>query len=121
MAADEELSRQQKALGFRAFKSPVALDAHFETDRFNEFCEKHLSHLDEVAYEFFAGDRAHEAVRLKVESLFPKHFIVCLARPDGYMGVADFYDLDEDMKPVPDESRPVLEGHLERARERGSP
>ena len=48
-------------------------DERFETARFEEFCEKHLSHLDEVAYEFFGSDRAMEAVRLKVESLFPQH------------------------------------------------
>ena len=35
--------------------------------------EKHLGHLDEVAKTFFAGDRAKEAVRLKVEALFPEH------------------------------------------------
>lgn len=29
------------------------------------------------------------------EDLFPKDFVVSLPRPDGYMGVADFYDLDE--------------------------
>jgi hypothetical protein len=44
-----------------------------EVDRFEEFCAKHLAHLDEVAWEFFGSDRAKEAVRLKVESLFPQH------------------------------------------------
>jgi hypothetical protein len=44
-----------------------------EIDRFAEFCDEHLAHLDEVAWEFFGSGRAREAVRLKVEALFPKH------------------------------------------------
>jgi hypothetical protein len=41
--------------------------------RFEEFCDKHLGRVDEVAKEFFGTDRAREAVRLKVEALFPDH------------------------------------------------
>jgi len=48
-------------------------DERFETVRFEEFCAKHLSHLDEVAWEFFATSQAKEAVRLKVMALFPPH------------------------------------------------
>jgi len=48
-------------------------DEGFETDRFQEFCAKHLSHLDEVALEFFESDVAKAAIREKVESLFPEH------------------------------------------------
>jgi hypothetical protein len=44
-----------------------------EAERFEEFCAKHLSHLDEVAWQFFGTDRARHAVRTKVEALFPKH------------------------------------------------
>ncbi|MEM9556599.1 MAG: hypothetical protein AAGC60_20235 [Acidobacteriota bacterium] len=45
----------------------------FETERFEEFCAEHLGHLDEVAWEFFGSDTAHQAVRHKVEVLFPRH------------------------------------------------
>ena len=45
----------------------------FEADEFYEFCDKHLSHLDEVAHEFFSSGTVHDAIRLKVESLFPAH------------------------------------------------
>jgi hypothetical protein len=45
----------------------------FEADRFEEFCAKHLAHLDEVAWEFFATNEAKEAVRKKVAALFPAH------------------------------------------------
>lgn len=47
--------------------------ARFETERFEEFCATHLSHLDEVAYEFFGTDEAKRAVREKVAALFPAH------------------------------------------------
>ncbi len=45
----------------------------FETERFEAFCAEHLSHIDEVAWDYFATDDAHEAVRQKVISLFPEH------------------------------------------------
>ncbi len=44
-----------------------------DQDRFEEFCGKHLKHLDEVAHEFFGTPAAKEAVRLKVAALFPAH------------------------------------------------
>ena len=50
-------------------------DQRLDTERFNEFCETHLGHLDEVALEFFAGPEAREAVRKKVAAVFPEHEI----------------------------------------------
>ncbi len=44
-------------------------------DPFQEFCAKHLGHLDEVVIDFFATDVAKDAVRAKVTSLFPEHEI----------------------------------------------
>lgn len=44
-----------------------------ETDKFKEFCRTHLSHLDDVAVEFFSTPRAKELVRQKVEALYPAH------------------------------------------------
>jgi hypothetical protein len=46
---------------------------HMETERFAEFCATHLGHLDEVAWEFFGTDVAHDAVHQKVVDLFPAH------------------------------------------------
>ncbi len=46
-----------------------------ETERFNEFCERHLPHLEQVALEFFATDAARDAIRKKVAVLFPEHEI----------------------------------------------
>ena len=45
----------------------------FQTDEFEAFCATHLAHLDEVVWEFFATDIAHDAVRQKVAALFPAH------------------------------------------------
>jgi hypothetical protein len=47
--------------------------ARFESERFEEFCDRHLPHLDEVAWKYFGDDRARAAVRRKVEALFPEH------------------------------------------------
>ncbi len=44
-----------------------------ESERFAEFCEEHLDRLDELAYEFFGSATARDAVRQKVEALFPAH------------------------------------------------
>lgn len=35
--------------------------------------------------------------------IYPRHFILPLARPDGYMGILDFHDLDSDLVPIPAE------------------
>ena len=43
-----------------------------EAEAFEQFCAEHLSHLDEVAADYFTSDRAREAVRQKVEALFPE-------------------------------------------------
>jgi hypothetical protein len=41
--------------------------------RFEEFCAKHLGHLDEIAWEFFGTPVAKDAVRKKVAALYPAH------------------------------------------------
>jgi hypothetical protein len=43
----------------------------FDTERFEDFCARHLAHLDQVAWDFFGTGAAMEAVRKKVEALFP--------------------------------------------------
>ena len=80
--------KMRKTLDWEPFYAIAALDlsyeekldryaalaeARFESAKFEEFCAKHLSHLDEVAYEFFASPEAREAVRLKTAALFPPH------------------------------------------------
>jgi len=45
----------------------------FDTDRFEEFCDRHLEHLDEVALHYFATEPVRDAIREKVEALYPDH------------------------------------------------
>ena len=45
----------------------------FDSDDFEEFCDRHLGHLDEVAHHYFGTDSVRAAIREKVESLFPPH------------------------------------------------
>jgi hypothetical protein len=61
----------------------------FETDRFRDFCDKHLSHLDEVAWEFFGTERAKELVRAKVAALYPAHEIEQFA--SHFFGLIQFW------------------------------
>lgn len=44
-----------------------------ETDAFETFCQNELAQVDEVAWEFFGSDVARQAVKLKVEALYPPH------------------------------------------------
>ncbi len=43
----------------------------FSSDRFEEFCDRHLAHLDEVAWEFFGSPATRDAVYQKVKALYP--------------------------------------------------
>jgi hypothetical protein len=47
--------------------------ARFDTVEFERFCAKHLSKLDDVANEWFGSDACRDAIRLKVQALFPAH------------------------------------------------
>jgi hypothetical protein len=64
-------------LPFREKLSEYARIAHerFETERFREFCQTNLGHLDELAYDFFGSDVLRDAIRQKVTALFPPHEI----------------------------------------------
>ncbi len=66
--ADRDLSYREKLTEYGKLARQ-----HFETERFDAFCEKHLAHLDEVAWEYFGTDKALDAVREKVVALFPDH------------------------------------------------
>jgi hypothetical protein len=60
-----------------------------EADAFQEFCEKNLSHLDEVAHEFFGTDVAKGYVRQKVAALFPAHEVHAFT--EHYWGLVQFW------------------------------
>jgi hypothetical protein len=65
----------EQDIPFREKLSQYAALGHqrLETDRFNEFCDKYLGHLDEAVSEFFTTESARDAVRNKVAVLFPEH------------------------------------------------
>jgi hypothetical protein len=68
--AQQELPYRQKLAAYAAI-ARKRLDAA----RFEDFCDKHLARLDEVAWEVFGSPEAKEAVRQKVAALFPAHEI----------------------------------------------
>jgi len=68
IADRDDLSYREKLTGYAKIAAQ-RLDA----ERFQDFCDRHLAHLDEVAYEFFGSPKARQAVYLKVVSLFPEH------------------------------------------------
>lgn len=48
-------------------------EKRFETEKFRRFCKNQLKDLDELAYDFFGSDKLRDAIRQKVEALFPAH------------------------------------------------
>ena len=60
-----------------------------EADRFREFCETHLSHLDEVVWEFMGTERARELIRAKVAALYPVHEVDEFT--DHFYGLVQFW------------------------------
>ena len=66
---------EREGLPYRERLRAYAAEAErrFDAARFEEFCSKHLAHLAEVAWEFFATDEAREAVRVKTAALYPAH------------------------------------------------
>ncbi|MEM9224677.1 MAG: hypothetical protein AAGB11_20085 [Pseudomonadota bacterium] len=64
--ADQDLSPRERLKGYAAI-------AHerFQTEKFREFCQTNLSHLDDLAYEFFGSAKMRDAVAKKVTALFP--------------------------------------------------
>lgn len=62
---------------------------HFDSERFDEFCATHLSHLDEVALEYFGTPQFKEVVRAKVTALYPAHEIEEFT--DHFFGLVQFW------------------------------
>jgi hypothetical protein len=48
-------------------------DAHFETDRYREFCDRHLSHVDEVVAAWVAGPEFDRLLSDTVQATYPPH------------------------------------------------
>jgi hypothetical protein len=92
LIADSDMSYRDK---LRAY-AEIAHD-RYETERFFDFCDRHLSHLDEVSWEYFGTEKAKEAVRRKVGLLFPQHEIEQFT--DHFWGLIQFWrDTDFDRR-----------------------
>lgn len=48
-------------------------EQYFQTDRFTEFCDKHLSQIDEVAHEYFTSTEFDELMMKMVRETFKPH------------------------------------------------
>ncbi|MBI5060674.1 hypothetical protein HZB60_12945 [candidate division KSB1 bacterium] len=46
---------------------------YFETDKFEEFCAKHLAHVDEAALEYFTGPEWDAVLVERIRRSFPAH------------------------------------------------
>ncbi|USQ76120.1 ATP-grasp domain-containing protein [Ornithinimicrobium cryptoxanthini] len=68
IADDESLDYQAKMEGYRTLA-----DAHFDTDRYWEFCEKHLAHLPEAVLEWVDSDGFDKILLDTVRSTYPAH------------------------------------------------
>lgn len=68
--ADQDIPFEEKLDGY----AEIAMQ-RFDAENFEAFCAKHLSHLDEVANEFFGSETVRDAIRQKVTALFPEHEI----------------------------------------------
>jgi len=68
--ADRDIPFAEKLAGYVKLASE-----HFSVDEFESFCATHLPQLDAMAYEFFASDTVHAAIREKVTALYPAHEI----------------------------------------------
>ncbi len=66
--ADTDASYEEKLSGYAALARE-----RLEADRFDEFCDTHLSGLDELLHRFFGTETARDAVRQKVEAMYPDH------------------------------------------------
>jgi len=66
--ARQDLPYRERLAGYAA----IARE-RLEADRFEEFCDRHLSQLDEVTWEFMGTAHAREIVRMKVAALYPPH------------------------------------------------
>lgn len=67
-AVDEDMTLKERL----SATASIARE-RFETDRFEAFCHEHLAHLDEVTHAFFGTDMARDAVRQKVDAMYPPH------------------------------------------------
>jgi hypothetical protein len=65
--ADTDMPYRDKLSAYAAIGRSI-----MEVERFEAFCDTHLSHLDEIAYDYFQSDAAKQVIRQKVQAQFPE-------------------------------------------------
>ncbi|MEV8503465.1 hypothetical protein AB0368_01395 [Actinoplanes sp. NPDC051475] len=68
VADDTSLSYQEKLGLYRKLA-----DDYFEIDRYEEFCEKHLTHLDEMVHEWVGSPEFRSLLTETVRAMYPPH------------------------------------------------
>ncbi|GAA2583049.1 hypothetical protein GCM10010435_71010 [Winogradskya consettensis] len=66
IADDRSLSYAQKLAGYRRLA-----DDYFEVDRYEEFCEKHLSHVDEMVHDWVSSPEFTTLLDQTVRATYP--------------------------------------------------
>jgi hypothetical protein len=65
---DEERSYEDKLREYRRLS-----DEYFEADRYREFCETSLAHVDDLVYEWVASDDFDRLLLKTVQATYPPH------------------------------------------------
>jgi hypothetical protein len=65
---DESLSYAEKLAGYRRLA-----DDYFQTERYQEFCARHLGHVDEMVYEWVSSPEFRTLLDDTVRSTYPAH------------------------------------------------
>jgi hypothetical protein len=68
IADDKSLDYQQKLARYRRLA-----DDYFEIDRYEEFCAKHLGHIDEMVAEWVGSEEFRSLLRETVRAMYPPH------------------------------------------------
>ena len=81
----------KKDLPFRERLSEYAKIAHerLQTEQFAGFCQKHLSQLDEVVWEYFGEQSTKDLVRAKVAALYPQQEVEAFT--EHFWGLIQFW------------------------------
>ncbi|WP_436519757.1 ATP-grasp domain-containing protein [Actinoplanes sp. HUAS TT8] len=68
VADDPDRSYREKLSGYREIA-----DQYFDIDRYREFCDKHLSNVDEVVYDWVTSEEFRSLMRETVRAMYPVH------------------------------------------------
>jgi len=68
VADDPALSYSDKLARYRGLA-----DDYFETERYEEFCAKHLGHIDEMVAEWVGSEEFRSLLRQTVRAMYPPH------------------------------------------------